>query len=91
MYALYCLVVQEQLSQPPEQAMEPRVGGGSSGREGRRARSLTWGSGAALLPAALALHGTTGTVGGIFAFGSAPFEGSMGGQHLNAPVVGFAV
>jgi hypothetical protein len=28
--------------------------------------------------------------GGIFSFGSAKFYGSMGGQHLNAPVVGMA-
>ena len=28
--------------------------------------------------------------GGIFSFGSAQFYGSMGGQHLNAPVVGMA-
>jgi hypothetical protein len=28
--------------------------------------------------------------GGVFAYGNAPFEGSMGGQHLNAPVVGIA-
>jgi hypothetical protein len=28
--------------------------------------------------------------GGIFAFGGAPFKGSMGGQHLNAPIVGIA-
>jgi hypothetical protein len=26
--------------------------------------------------------------GGIFAFGAAPFKGSMGGRHLNKPVVG---
>jgi hypothetical protein len=26
--------------------------------------------------------------GGVFAFGDAPFEGSMGGQSLNAPVAG---
>ncbi|HXN62833.1 MAG TPA: IPT/TIG domain-containing protein, partial [Acidimicrobiales bacterium] len=26
--------------------------------------------------------------GGIFAFGDAPFEGSMGAQHLNKPIVG---
>ena len=29
--------------------------------------------------------------GGIFAFGAAPFLGSMGGRHLNAPVVGMTV
>jgi hypothetical protein len=28
--------------------------------------------------------------GGIFAFGSAVFHGSMGGAHLNAPIVGMA-
>jgi hypothetical protein len=28
--------------------------------------------------------------GGVFAYGTAPFEGSMGGQHLNAPIVGVA-
>jgi hypothetical protein len=28
--------------------------------------------------------------GGIFAFGDAEFVGSMGGQHLNAPIVGLA-
>jgi hypothetical protein len=28
--------------------------------------------------------------GGIFTFGDAQFLGSMGGQHLNAPVVGMA-
>ncbi len=28
--------------------------------------------------------------GGTFAFGSAPFYGSMGGRHLDAPVVGIA-
>jgi GH25 family lysozyme M1 (1,4-beta-N-acetylmuramidase) len=28
--------------------------------------------------------------GGIFSFGDAPFYGSMGGQHMNAPVVGMA-
>ena len=26
--------------------------------------------------------------GGIFAFGDAPFRGSVGGTHLNAPVTG---
>jgi hypothetical protein len=31
-----------------------------------------------------------GSDGGIFCFGDAPFKGSMGGQHLNAPVVGMA-
>jgi hypothetical protein len=29
--------------------------------------------------------------GGIFSFGDAPFLGSMGGTHLNAPVVGMAI
>ncbi len=28
--------------------------------------------------------------GGVFAYGTASFDGSMGGQHLNAPVVGEA-
>jgi hypothetical protein len=28
--------------------------------------------------------------GGIFTFGSAPFDGSTGGTHLNAPIVGMA-
>ena len=28
--------------------------------------------------------------GGVFAYGTAAFEGSMGGQHLNAPIVGVA-
>ncbi|HVX22488.1 MAG TPA: IPT/TIG domain-containing protein [Acidimicrobiales bacterium] len=28
--------------------------------------------------------------GGIFAFGTAPFYGSMGGQHLDKPVIGMA-
>jgi hypothetical protein len=28
--------------------------------------------------------------GGVFAYGTASFHGSMGGQHLNAPVVGMA-
>jgi hypothetical protein len=31
-----------------------------------------------------------GTDGGVFAFGDAHFYGSMGGQHLNAPIVGMA-
>ena len=31
-----------------------------------------------------------GEDGGVFSFGSAPFEGSMGGKHMNAPVVGIA-
>ena len=29
-----------------------------------------------------------GADGGIFTFGDAPFLGSMGGQQLNAPMVG---
>lgn len=32
-----------------------------------------------------------GADGGIFCYGDAKFHGSMGGQHLNAPVVGMAV
>lgn len=28
--------------------------------------------------------------GGVFAFGDAVFHGSMGGEHVNAPVVGIA-
>ena len=28
--------------------------------------------------------------GGVFAFGSAPFSGSMGGKSLAAPIVGMA-
>jgi hypothetical protein len=28
--------------------------------------------------------------GGIFSFGDAPFYGSMGGQRIDAPVVGIA-
>ena len=28
--------------------------------------------------------------GGVFAFGDARFDGSMGGTHLNAPVVGIS-
>jgi hypothetical protein len=28
--------------------------------------------------------------GGVFSFGDAQFSGSMGGTHLNAPVVGIA-
>ena len=28
--------------------------------------------------------------GGVFAYGTAQFAGSMGGQRLNAPVVGMA-
>ena len=31
-----------------------------------------------------------GSDGGIFAFGNAPFLGSMAGKHLKAPVVGIA-
>jgi hypothetical protein len=29
--------------------------------------------------------------GGVFAFGNASFDGSMGGTHLNAPIVGVAM
>jgi hypothetical protein len=26
--------------------------------------------------------------GGVFAYGDAPFKGSMGGEHLNEPMIG---
>ncbi|HEY7947697.1 MAG TPA: glycoside hydrolase family 43 protein [Acidimicrobiales bacterium] len=32
----------------------------------------------------------SGSDGGIFSFGAAPYDGSMGGHHLDAPVVGTA-
>ena len=35
-------------------------------------------------------YGEVASDGGIFAFGDANFYGSMGGQHLNAPIVAFA-
>ncbi len=35
-------------------------------------------------------HWMVAADGGVFAFGGAQFYGSMGGQHLNAPVVGMA-
>jgi hypothetical protein len=41
------------------------------------------------IPAALGYR-LAAADGGVFAFGPAPFEGSAGGQHLNAPVVGMA-
>jgi hypothetical protein len=31
-----------------------------------------------------------GADGGVFSFGNAQFAGSMGGKHLNAPMVGIA-
>jgi hypothetical protein len=31
-----------------------------------------------------------GADGGVFAFGGAPFDGSMGGTRLRAPIVGIA-
>ncbi|HET6873372.1 MAG TPA: hypothetical protein VFH70_01245 [Acidimicrobiales bacterium] len=44
----------------------------------------------------MAPSGTTGywlasTTGGVFTFGTAPFYGSAGNVHLNAPIVGMAV
>ncbi len=41
-------------------------------------------------PAPSSGYWTVAADGGIFAFGSAQFSGSMGGQHLDAPVVGLA-
>ena len=32
----------------------------------------------------------SGSDGGVFTFGDAPFHGSLGGTHLNAPIVGMA-
>ncbi|HVC66411.1 MAG TPA: hypothetical protein VND44_02355 [Acidimicrobiales bacterium] len=45
-----------------------------------------------LVASAIAVGGyrLVATDGGIFSFGSAPFYGSMGGTHLNQPVVGMA-
>ena len=34
---------------------------------------------------------TDASDGGIFTYGNATFHGSMGGQHLNQPVVGMAL
>ncbi|MHB8220721.1 MAG: putative Ig domain-containing protein, partial [Acidimicrobiales bacterium] len=41
-------------------------------------------------PAPASGYWTVAADGGIFAFGSAPYSGSMGGKALNAPVVGVA-
>ena len=32
--------------------------------------------------------GSSASDGGVFAFGDAAFEGSLGGTHLNKPIVG---
>jgi hypothetical protein len=66
-----------------------RIGaaGGSPVDTDTNAADFTYGS---------ALYGSSrgyrlvGSDGGIFSFGGAPFEGSMGGMPLNAPVVGMA-
>jgi hypothetical protein len=44
-------------------------------------------TGASCTASAASTHTVTGADGAIFAFG-APFRGSMGGQHLNKPIVG---
>ena len=41
-------------------------------------------------PAATTGYWMVGSDGGVFSYGNAGFHGSMGGQHLNAPVVGIA-
>ena len=44
----------------------------------------------ALLPVGMIGYWLVARDGGVFSFGNAMFDGSMGGQHLNAPVVGMA-
>ena len=60
---------------------------------------LTWNGSKWVLDSAASLSSTTSTLpgywfvasdGGIFSFGDAAFYGSMGGKHLNAPIVGMA-
>ncbi len=57
--------------------------------DGRPAAQRPGGGHGARRPTARAT-GWSAADGGIFAFGDAGFYGSMGGQHLNAPVVGMA-
>ena len=60
---------------------------------------LTWNGSKWVLDSAASLSSTTSTLpgywfvasdGGIFSFGDAAFYGSMGGKHLNAPIVGLS-
>ena len=48
------------------------------------------GSGGSTIPLQNAAYWLVASDGGIFAFGGLPFYGSMGGHHLNKPVVGMA-
>ena len=48
------------------------------------------GGGAMQIEAAKSGYWIVGSDGGIFAYGGAPFHGSMGGKKLNAPVVAMA-
>ncbi|MHB8439646.1 MAG: glycoside hydrolase family 25 domain-containing protein [Acidimicrobiales bacterium] len=41
-------------------------------------------------PTSVPAYYTVASDGGVFAFGGLPFEGSMGGKHLNEPMVGIA-
>ncbi|MGH9110262.1 MAG: hypothetical protein ACRDY3_12500 [Acidimicrobiales bacterium] len=45
---------------------------------------------AASVPAAKTAYWLVASDGGLFGFGGAPFYGSMGGRHLNEPIVGMA-
>ena len=46
--------------------------------------------GMAIVPHTSAAQWIAAADGGVFAYAGAPYYGSMGGQHLNAPVVGIA-
>jgi hypothetical protein len=54
------------------------------------ASSSTGSSSTASTAESHASYWLTASDGGVFAFGGLPFYGSMGGQHLNEPIVGMA-